>query len=151
MEKLSWRWGGDLDGLGTFDWQVPRTQASYLSITLPPWYLLRHRGVTGGTYGQLPSPAPAPSKVQVFNLRRCCFPNYWHYLGAGRACLSCQLVHCATWQVEAWDFPSHTRLSCRTGQVVGNNKRGGDFPGGPVVKTPRSQCRGPGFNLWSRN
>ena len=22
-----------------------------------------------------------------------------------------------------------------------------DFPGGPVVKTLRSQCRGPGFNL----
>ena len=26
-----------------------------------------------------------------------------------------------------------------------------DFPGGPVVKTPRSQCRGPGFNPWSGN
>ena len=23
-----------------------------------------------------------------------------------------------------------------------------DFPGGPVVKTPRSQCRGHGFNPW---
>ena len=26
-----------------------------------------------------------------------------------------------------------------------------DFPGGPAVKTPRSQCRGPGFNPWSGN
>ena len=26
-----------------------------------------------------------------------------------------------------------------------------DFPGGAVVKTPRSQCRGPGFNPWSGN
>ena len=26
-----------------------------------------------------------------------------------------------------------------------------DFPGGPVDKTPRSQCRRPGFNPWSRN
>ena len=27
----------------------------------------------------------------------------------------------------------------------------GDFPGGPVVKTPSSQSRGPGFDPWSRN
>ena len=26
-----------------------------------------------------------------------------------------------------------------------------DFPGGPVAKTPHSQCRGPGFNPWSGN
>ena len=25
----------------------------------------------------------------------------------------------------------------------------GDVLGGPVVKTPRSQCRGPGFEPWS--
>ena len=24
-----------------------------------------------------------------------------------------------------------------------------DFPGGPVVKTPCSQCKGPGFDSWS--
>jgi len=24
-----------------------------------------------------------------------------------------------------------------------------DFPGGPVVKTPHSQCRGHGFDPWS--
>ena len=24
-----------------------------------------------------------------------------------------------------------------------------DFPGGPVAKTPSSQCRGPGFDPWS--
>ena len=27
----------------------------------------------------------------------------------------------------------------------------GDFPGGPVARTPSSQCRGPGFNPWSGN
>ena len=27
----------------------------------------------------------------------------------------------------------------------------GDFLGGPVAKTPRCQCRGPGFNPWSGN
>ena len=26
-----------------------------------------------------------------------------------------------------------------------------DFPGGPVATTPRSQCRGPGFDPWSGN
>ena len=26
-----------------------------------------------------------------------------------------------------------------------------DFPGGPVVKTPCSQCRGHGFDPWSGN
>ena len=26
-----------------------------------------------------------------------------------------------------------------------------DFPGGPVGKTPCSQCRGPGFDPWSGN
>ena len=26
-----------------------------------------------------------------------------------------------------------------------------DFPGGAVVKTPCSQCRGPGFDPWSGN
>ena len=27
----------------------------------------------------------------------------------------------------------------------------GDFPGGLVVETPHSQCRGPGFDPWSGN
>ena len=26
-----------------------------------------------------------------------------------------------------------------------------DFPGGPVAKTPHSQCRGPRFDAWSGN
>ena len=26
-----------------------------------------------------------------------------------------------------------------------------DFPGGPAVKTPCSQCRGPGFDPWPGN
>ena len=27
----------------------------------------------------------------------------------------------------------------------------GDFPGGPVGETLRSQCEGPGFHSWSEN
>ena len=27
----------------------------------------------------------------------------------------------------------------------------GDFPGGPVAKTPQSQCRGPRYDTWSGN
>ena len=30
-------------------------------------------------------------------------------------------------------------------------KEGRDFPGGPAVKTPHSQCMGPGFDPWSGN
>ena len=26
-----------------------------------------------------------------------------------------------------------------------------DFPGGPMAKTPHSQCRKPGFHHWSGN
>ena len=26
-----------------------------------------------------------------------------------------------------------------------------DFPGGPAAETPRSQCKGPGFDPWSQN
>ena len=33
--------------------------------------------------------------------------------------------------------------------VLNINQR--DFPGGAVVKTPHSQCRGPRFNPWSGN
>ena len=29
--------------------------------------------------------------------------------------------------------------------------KGKNFPGGAVVKTLSSQCRGPGFNPWSGN
>ena len=31
------------------------------------------------------------------------------------------------------------------------NKRLQDFPGGPLPKTPCSQCRGPGFDPWPGN
>ena len=41
-----------------------------------------------------------------------------------------------------------TELSC---QGLGERRRAGDFPGGPVTKTPCSQCRGPRFNPWSGN
>ena len=30
----------------------------------------------------------------------------------------------------------------------GKEERVGDFPGGPVIKIPHSQCRGHGFDPW---
>ena len=30
-------------------------------------------------------------------------------------------------------------------------RNGRDLPGGPVAKTPYSQCRGPEFNPWLEN
>ena len=41
-----------------------------------------------------------------------------------------------------------TRLVIREMQIKTTMR---DFPGGPVAKTPHSQCRGPGFNPWSGN
>ena len=35
--------------------------------------------------------------------------------------------------------------------MVLKNDLTGDFPGGPVAKTPHYQCRGPGFHPWSGN
>ena len=35
--------------------------------------------------------------------------------------------------------------------VITKENASRDFPGGPVAKTPCSQCRGSGFNPWSGN
>ena len=40
-----------------------------------------------------------------------------------------------------------SELEERTLEII----HSGDFPGGPVGKTPCSQCRGPGFDPWSGN
>ena len=44
--------------------------------------------------------------------------------------------------VELWEGRA---LRCRQKSKLG------DFPGGPVAKTPSSQCKGPGFYPWSGN
>ena len=41
------------------------------------------------------------------------------------------------------------KLEMITNKSQKGNSR--DFSGGPVAKTPRSQCSGPGFNPWSGN
>ena len=38
-----------------------------------------------------------------------------------------------------------------TGRISVVKKSIKDFPGGPMTKTPRSQCRGPGFDPWLEN
>ena len=43
------------------------------------------------------------------------------------------------------------RQSSESGGTEGQGDLPQDFPSGPVAKTPRSQCRGPGFDPWSRN
>ena len=45
-----------------------------------------------------------------------------------------------------------TNYSFNKEQIVGKNVEsvpGRNFPGSPVVKTPGSQCRGPGCEPWS--
>ena len=34
---------------------------------------------------------------------------------------------------------------------ISQKEKDRNFPAGPTVKTPHSQCRGPGFNPWSGN
>ena len=36
-------------------------------------------------------------------------------------------------------------------QIQPEHNKVRDFPGGPVAKTPYSQCRGPEFDPWSGN
>ena len=38
------------------------------------------------------------------------------------------------------------RKVCNRGTGTSVSRREGAFPGGPVAKTPSSQCRGPSFN-----
>ena len=45
----------------------------------------------------------------------------------------------------------HQKPGERHGPLLPQRLQKGDFPGGPVAKTPRSQCRGPGFDPWSGN
>ena len=35
--------------------------------------------------------------------------------------------------------------------ILDTEGRSWDFPGGPVARTPCSQCRGPGLDPWSGN
>ena len=42
-------------------------------------------------------------------------------------------------KVASAEIPHSKVINCR------------EFPGGPVAKTPHSQCRGPGFAPWSGN
>ena len=59
----------------------------------------------------------------------------------------------------SWGKPWCARWRARersnaTDPVTGNQpfkRRVGDFPGGPVAKVPRSQCRGPRFDARSGN
>ena len=43
------------------------------------------------------------------------------------------------------------RHMCSDYNVIDSELTNRDFPGNPVAKTPRSQCRGPRFNRWSGN
>ena len=60
----------------------------------------------------------------------------------------CKQVGIFLWR----EFTSFTRFSERPKKTQQLKITGlGGFPGGPVAKTPRSQCRGPRFHLWSMN
>ena len=66
--------------------------------------------------------------------------------------LSCFSVKCSH---RAWRMAGvlsrgvHSRLKASAATNSPNVRLHRDFPSGPVVKTPCSLCRGPGFNPWS--
>ena len=64
-------------------------------------------------------------------------------------CIGRQIpIHCTTREV-SWPIRMWLRGGeyCMHEADLFNNTK--DFPGGPVAKSPGSQCRGPGFDPWS--
>ena len=57
-----------------------------------------------------------------------------------RGCVTCPGSHSKR--------QSHRKTKCLRFQWMEQNK---NFPGGPLAKTPNSQCMGPGFNSWLGN
>ena len=47
------------------------------------------------------------------------------------------------------EFPNRAEKFCRNFWIPLKDGTGWNFPGVPVAKTPRSQCKGPGFDCWS--
>ena len=56
---------------------------------------------------------------------------------------SCILV------IPTWTSRKSFKLKLFKMELVTKKMKALDFPGGPVVKTPSSQCRGHGFDPWS--
>ena len=60
-------------------------------------------------------------------------------------------MYLITWPQNISNKTTHTQTHTGETKTAENKKKNGDFPGGPVGKTPRSQHRRPGFDLWSGN
>ena len=92
-------------------------------------------------------------------------PGSGRYLGEGNgnplqySCLENPMDGGAWWATAHRVAKSRTQLSdftslethFRTKDIYRLKVGGGDLPGGPVAKTPRSQCRSPRFHPWSGN
>ena len=75
-------------------------------------------------------------------------PQYFFKASNEQQCLGTSGVFPsrAEWSAQGWQS-----LSGNLSSRVVQERREGGLPGGPVAKTSCSQCRGPGFNPWSKN
>ena len=64
-------------------------------------------------------------------------------------CVHCLITDFLVWKVKGGR--EGRKVGRERGKEEGNKSRSGDFPGGPVVKTPRFYCRGRGFDPWWGN
>ena len=116
--------------------------------------LLTSRGNSLGI-GQLSSlPWPIPV-FQVFAWNFSCFETLSFYHLSVLSTDKPRQLFCLRWCAHSVHFQEN---ACQTPIILSSangipwkKQKCWDFPGGPLVKTPRFQCRGHGFNHWLGN
>ena len=160
-------WGGEHMALGRREWMW----GSFEGRTVEAWSQWRAvaslgigNGVTGGNVGvwstkRVVWSSPAPSRSWTLERRGPLIEAQSIGRGSGqrhgpgiepgvedRPCAKCWALSRllkSLQQPARWSLPPHRF----TDEEAGDKKRGTrNFPGGPVAKTPHSQCRGPRFH-----
>ena len=98
-----------------------------------------------------------PSSLHQTNSHRPC-PRCWHSEACNSHSLATWYLYDACKEPDRWlviNGAGCSQWKCRVSwEGVWERVKKGfpwDFPGGPVAKTLHSQCRGPGFDPWTRS